>query len=55
MAKQGIAILLITTEMEELLGLSDRLLILCEGESKGFIEKDDLTQEHVLSLASGNM
>ena len=55
MAEQNLAILLITTEMEELLGLSDRLMILCEGKCTGFLEKEDFSQERVLTLASGNM
>jgi ABC-type sugar transport system ATPase subunit len=55
MAEQGIAILLISTEMEELLGLSDRLVVLCEGTMTGVIEREDFSQEKVLTLASGNM
>ncbi len=55
MAEQGMAILLITTEMEELLGLSDRLVILCEGKCTGYLERKDFSQENVLALASGNM
>jgi len=55
MAGQGMAILLISTEMEELLGLSDRLMILCEGKVTGFIEREEFTQQRVLALASGIM
>jgi len=55
LADQGIAILLVTTEMEELLGLCDRLLILSEGSCMGFIERNEFSQKSVLELASGNM
>jgi len=54
LAEQGHAILLITTEMEELIGLSDRLLILSEGKSMGFLEKECFSQQRVMELASGN-
>lgn len=55
MAEQGLAILLISTEMEELLGLSDRLIVMCEGKMTGTIEREEFSQERVLTLASGNM
>lgn len=55
MAEQGLAIILISTEMEELLGLSDRLVVMCEGEMTGTIEREEFSQERVLTLASGNM
>jgi len=55
MAEQGLAILLISTEMEELLGLSDRMIVMCEGKMTGAIERDEFSQAMVLALASGNM
>lgn len=55
LAEEGLAIILISTEMEELLGLSDRMLVLCEGKCTGYLERDAFTQENVLALASGNM
>jgi ribose transport system ATP-binding protein len=55
MAEQGMAICLISTEMEELLGLADRLVVMCEGTMTGVIERKDFSQEKVLTLASGNM
>ena len=55
MAEEGLAIILISTEMEELLGLSDRLVVLCEGKMTGTLEREDFSQANVLRLASGNM
>lgn len=52
-AKQGIAILLISSDMDELLNLSDRLMILNEKKSVGFLEKKEFSQNKVLALASG--
>lgn len=54
LARQGIAIIMISSEMEELLGMSDRILVLCEGRVMGELQKEEFSQENVLSLASGN-
>ena len=39
--------------MEELLGMSDRIVVLYEGRQMGTLEKKDFSQEAVLTLASG--
>ena len=53
LAEQGKAIILISSEMEELLGLTDRMLVLYEGNCMGALEKSEYSQEKVLQLASG--
>ena len=53
LADNGITILMISSEMEELLGMSDRILVLCEGKLAGEVMKEDFSQEHILDLASG--
>lgn len=53
MAAEGKAIVMITSDMEELLGMSDRILVLSEGRVAGELTKDRFTQENVLTLASG--
>ncbi len=54
LAEEGLAIVLITSDMEEMLGLSDRIIVLHEGNYMGSIErKTDFTQESVLDMASG--
>jgi ribose transport system ATP-binding protein len=53
MAAQGKAIIMISSEMEEILGMSDRIVILHEGMVVDEISKQDFTQENVLRLASG--
>ena len=55
LALQGKAIIVITSEMEELLGLTDRMLILYEGKYMTTLEKNDYTQERVLQYASGEL
>jgi ribose transport system ATP-binding protein len=53
LAEQGIAILLISSEMEEILGLTDRVYIMFEGKYMGMLEKEDYSQERILAIASG--
>jgi ribose transport system ATP-binding protein len=52
-AKQGIAIIFISSEMDELLNISDRLLVLNEKRIVGFLEKNEFSQNKVLAMASG--
>lgn len=49
----GKSILMISSEMEEMLGMSDRIIVLHEGRVSGEILKQDFSQERVLELASG--
>lgn len=53
LSEEGISILMITSDMEELLGMSDRIIVLHEGRMAGELQKAEFTQERVLELASG--
>jgi ribose transport system ATP-binding protein len=50
----GKTIIMISSEMEELLGMSDRLIVLCEGRFMGEVPKEEFDQRHVIELASGH-
>lgn len=52
LAAEGKAIIMITSEMSELLGVSDRIMVMCEGRISGFLDKDEATQESVMTLAT---
>lgn len=53
LAAQGKAIIMISSEMAELLGMSDRVYVMCDGKMRGEItEKEDMTQEKVMSYAT---
>ena len=52
LAKQGVGIILVSSEMEELINLSDRVLVMCEGRINGCLEKGEVTQEKIMNLAS---
>lgn len=53
LAEQGKSILMVSSDMEELLGMAERIIVLHEGEQTGELSKQEFSQERVLSLASG--
>ena len=53
LARQQVAILFVSSEMEEILGLSDRVLVMHEGRLSGTLERDQLSEESVMNLATG--
>jgi ribose transport system ATP-binding protein len=55
LARKGVAILFISSEMEEILGMSDRTLVMHEGQITGELQRDELTEEAVMQLATGNV
>jgi ABC-type sugar transport system ATPase subunit len=54
LAAKGIAIVMISSEMDELLGMADRITVLCEGAQMGDLDRADFSRDKVLHLASGN-
>ena len=50
--KEGKAILMISSEMEELMGMSDRIVVLAEGDMTGELQKEEFSQETILTYAS---
>ena len=53
LAEQGKAILMVFSDMEELLGMSERIIVLHEGRQAGELKKEEFSQERVLTCASG--
>jgi D-xylose transport system ATP-binding protein len=51
LAKQGMSIIMVSSEMPEVLGLSDRVLVVCEGRLRGNFVNENLSQETVLAAA----
>ena len=54
LAKRGVAILFVSSEMEEVLGMSDRTLVMHEGRITGELSRDQLSEEAIMQLATGN-
>jgi ribose transport system ATP-binding protein len=51
--KKGKSILMVSSDMEELLGMSNRIVVLCQGNKVGELTKSQFNQEQILELASG--
>ncbi|TWX64373.1 sugar ABC transporter ATP-binding protein [Colwellia demingiae] len=54
LAKAGKAIVIISSEMLELLALSDRIMVMAEGRESGIVDRADATQEIILEMAAGD-
>ncbi|MDF2539876.1 MAG: mglA [Herbinix sp.] len=52
LAKQGKSIVMISSELPELIGMSDRILVMCDGRISGEVAKEEATQENIMSLAT---
>jgi ribose transport system ATP-binding protein len=53
LARQKMAILFVSSEMEEVLGLADRVLVMHEGRLTGALDQSELTEENIMRLATG--
>lgn len=51
LAQRGYAIIMISSEMPEILGLSDRIVVMCEGKVTGELSREEATQELILEFA----
>ena len=52
LAEQGKAIIVISSEMPEILGMSDRVVVFYEGRKTGELEREEATQERIMLLAA---
>lgn len=52
-AKEGMAVLFVSSEMEEVMGVADRALVMHEGRISGELERADFTEEAIMELATG--
>ncbi|MGG3913344.1 sugar ABC transporter ATP-binding protein [Rossellomorea vietnamensis] len=50
---RGVAIVMVSSELPEVLGMSDRILVVHEGTIAGELSKEDATQEKIMTLATG--
>ena len=54
LARQGIAIIMISSEMPEILGMSDRIIVMNEGRIKGELQRGSASQEKIMEIAIVN-
>jgi len=55
LAAEGVAILFVSSELEEILRMSDRTLVMHEGKITGELSREELSEESVMQLATGNV
>ncbi|RNB87326.1 sugar ABC transporter ATP-binding protein [Brevibacillus fluminis] len=55
LAKQGKSIIMISSEMPELLGMSDRIMVMCEGRLTGTVDGKSATEEDIMRLATRHL
>jgi ribose transport system ATP-binding protein len=53
LSAQGITILMVSSDMEEIIGMSDRVIVMHERRIKGVLERQELTQERIARLMTG--
>lgn len=52
LARSGKSIIMISSEMAELIGMSDRIMVMCDGRVTGFLDGSQATQENIMELAT---
>jgi ribose transport system ATP-binding protein len=52
LAARGTAIIMVSSELPELLSVADRIMVLREGEMKGIVAREEATQEMIMSMAA---
>jgi ribose transport system ATP-binding protein len=53
LANQGIGVIMISSELPEVIGMCDRVLVMHEGHLCDIISGDQITEERIIQLASG--
>lgn len=53
LAAKGVAIIMVSSELPEVLGMSDRIMVVREGDVRGIIGKEEANQENIMTLATG--
>lgn len=52
LTKEGVSIIMISSELPEIIGMSDRVLVIHEGKSVGIVEGNDINEEKIMNLAT---
>jgi ribose transport system ATP-binding protein/inositol transport system ATP-binding protein len=55
MVKRGLSIIMISSELPEVINMSDRVLVMHKGQITGELKKDELEQEKIMKLATGGI
>jgi ribose transport system ATP-binding protein len=52
LAQQGIGIMMISSEMPEIVGMSDRVIVMCQGRVTGEFDRSEISQERIMTAAT---
>ena len=52
LVKGGVSVIIISSELPEVIGMSDRIVVMGEGRIKGVLERNEADQERIMSLAT---
>ena len=55
MAAEGVAVVMISSELPEILGMSDRIVVIREGHFAGELDRADATEEKIMEMATGTV
>ena len=55
LASKGIAILMVSSELPEIIGMSDRVMVIHEGKVAGFLNRNGANEENIMVLATGGL
>ena len=50
--KQGIAVMFVSSEMPEVMGIADRIIVMCDGRITGEVSAREATQDEILTMAT---
>ena len=53
LVQSGVSIIMISSEMPEVIGVADRVIVMHEGQMKGELQYQDFSEESIMKLASG--
>lgn len=53
LAEKGVAIIMVSSELPEVLGMSDRIMVVREGSVRGILNREEANQENIMILATG--
>ncbi|MGC8861625.1 MAG: sugar ABC transporter ATP-binding protein [Armatimonadota bacterium] len=53
LADQGVGVIMVSSELEEIIGLSDRVMVMHEGCVTGILDREEISEENVMRLATG--
>ena len=52
LAKEGVAIVVVSSELPEVIGICDRIVVMAEGKIQGVVQREEATQERIMALAT---